>query len=293
MKRASGAAPMAAATPRCAPGRPIARATSAYETNSPQQSDATARQAAICSGVPSRKKGKSKRRRRRAKYARICAVASTSSASLGLLSAMRRRATKLLSRIAAPLLAIAKSLPRGVRTRHRSASCENNAAAFSSVRGLEVLVKPAVDRVISLIFTAYAAVFLIGAVPLDSAVIVDSGSTNTLGYRIDVRSDGSASVSIGSSSPKPFTVSHATVAHFFADLTAARKGNATSAPCVKSASFGSTLRISWQQWVSPDLTCPPKDALGAALITDVQTLRKAAGIGAAPLRQGPETQPPD
>jgi hypothetical protein len=33
--------------------------------------------------------------------------------------------------------------------------------------------------------------------------------------------------------------------------------------------------------------------LGAALITDVQTLRKAAGIGAAPLRQGPETQPPD
>ncbi|MGA8797677.1 MAG: hypothetical protein WB526_11520 [Candidatus Cybelea sp.] len=154
-------------------------------------------------------------------------------------------------------------------------------------------MKPAVDRGISLIFTAYAAVFLIGAVPLDSAVIVDSGSTNTLGYRIDVQSDGSASVSTGSSSPKPFTVSQATVAHFFADLAAARKGNATSAPCMKSASFGSTLRISWQQWVSPDLTCPPKDALGAALITDVQTLRKAAGIGAAPLRQGPETQPPD
>ena len=283
---------MAAATPRCAPGRPIARATSAYETNSPKQSDATARQAAICSGVPSRKKGKSKRRRPRAKYARTCALASTSSASLGLLPVMRRRATKLLSRIAAPLLAIAKSLPRGVRTRHRSASCESNATAFSSVRWLEVLVKPAVDRIVSLIFTAYA-VFLIGAVPLDSAVIVDSGSTNTLGYRIEVRSDGSASVSTGSSSPKPFTVPQATVERFFADLAASRKGNAASAPCVKSASFGSTLRITWQQWVSPDLTCPPKDALGAALITDVQTLRKVAGIGAAALRQGPGIRPPD
>jgi hypothetical protein len=158
---------------------------------------------------------------------------------------------------------------------------------------LEVIVKPAVDRVTSLIFTAYAAVFLIGAVPLDSAVIVDSGSTNTLGYRIEVRSDGSASVSTGSSSPKPFTVPQATVERFFADLAAARKGNATTAPCVKSASFGSTLRITWQQWVSPDLTCPPKDALGAALITDAQTLREVAGIGAAPLRQGPEIQPPD
>ncbi|MGA7202694.1 MAG: hypothetical protein WBX26_12755 [Candidatus Cybelea sp.] len=153
-------------------------------------------------------------------------------------------------------------------------------------------MKRAVDRVMPLILTAYAAVFLIGAAPPDSAVVVDSGSTNTLGYRIEVRSDGSASVSSGSSSPKPFTVPQATVQRFFANLAAARKGNATTAPCVKSASFGSTLRITWQQWVSPDLSCPPKDALGAALVTDVQTLRSAAGIGAAPLRQGPGIQPP-
>ncbi|MGA8576180.1 MAG: hypothetical protein WB609_10950 [Candidatus Cybelea sp.] len=37
---------IAAATPRCANGLPIARATSAYETNSPKASEATARQAA-------------------------------------------------------------------------------------------------------------------------------------------------------------------------------------------------------------------------------------------------------
>jgi hypothetical protein len=32
--------------------------------------------------------------------------------------------------------------------------------------------------------------------------------------------------------------------------------------------------------------------LGAALVTDVQSLRSAAGIGVAPLRQGPGIQPP-
>ena len=154
-------------------------------------------------------------------------------------------------------------------------------------------MKRAVRRVATLLFTAYAAFVLIGAVPLDSAAIVDSGSTNSPPYRIEVRSDGSASVSAGSSTPKAFTVAQATVERFFADLAAARKGNATTVPCVKSASFGSTLRVTWQQWVSPDLTCPPKDALGAALITDVRTLREAAGITAAPIRQGPEIQPPD
>jgi hypothetical protein len=153
-------------------------------------------------------------------------------------------------------------------------------------------VKRAVVRALSLIFTAQAAVVLIAAAPLDSAVIVDSGSTNVVGYRIEVRSDGSASVSAGSSTPKPFTVPQATAERFFADLAAARKGNATTVPCVKSASFGSTLRITWQQWVSPDLTCPPKDGLGAALVTDVQTLREMAGVKSAPLRQGPEIQPP-
>jgi hypothetical protein len=129
-------------------------------------------------------------------------------------------------------------------------------------------------------------------VPLDSAVIVDSGSTNTLGYRIQVRSDGSASVSTGTSSPKPFTVPQATAERFFADLAAARKSNATTEACMKSASFGSTLRVTWQQWVSSDLTCPSKDASVTALVNDVQSLRELAGIKGAPLRQGPEIQPP-
>ena len=128
------------------------------------------------------------------------------------------------------------------------------------------------------------------AAPPDSAVIVNSGSTNTIGYSIEVWSDGKASVTMqgrGSapSTPKAFTVSAATAERFFADLAAARKGNATTAPCMKSASFGTSTHVKWQGWVSPDLSCPPKSSLGDALVRDVDAIHQAAGVAAAPLRQ--------
>lgn len=125
---------------------------------------------------------------------------------------------------------------------------------------------------------------LVAASPLDSATIVDSGSTNANGYTIHVTSDGNASVlyqprggsPIGT--PKKFTVPAATTARFFTDLAAARKGNAATVPCMKSVSFGTTLKVTWQGWTSPDLTCPPKDALGEALVSDVAAIRNAGGI---------------
>ncbi len=83
-------------------------------------------------------------------------------------------------------------------------------------------------------------------------------------------------------------------ARFFSDLAAARKGNAATVPCMKSASFGSSLHITWQGWTSPDLTCPPKDALGDALVTDVGAIRTAAGISESPARNAgsPNQVPP-
>lgn len=133
---------------------------------------------------------------------------------------------------------------------------------------------------------AAAIAALMAASPPDTATIVDSGSTNANGYTIRVGSDGNASVTYaprgGSSigAPKRFTVPAATTARFFADLAAARKGNAASVPCMKSVSFGSTLKVMWQGWTSPDLTCPPKDALGEALVSDVAAIRNAGGIDA-------------
>lgn len=148
---------------------------------------------------------------------------------------------------------------------------------------------------------ALAIVGCVAAASRDSATIVNSGSTNTLGYSIQIWSDGKASIALQSkgggseSTAKTFTVPAATAARFFADLAAARAGNATTVPCMKSASFGTSTRINWQGWESPDLSCPPKDALGDALIKDVDAIRQASGIGAPPLRGGPaiESTPPE
>jgi hypothetical protein len=131
---------------------------------------------------------------------------------------------------------------------------------------------------------------LVAAAPRDSAVIVNSGSTNTYGYSIQVWSDGKASITLQnrgtvSSTPKPFTVSTETVSRFFSDLAAARKGNAVTVPCMKSASFGTSEHVKWQGWVSPDLACPPKDSLGDALVKDVDEIRQAAGVSVSPLIQ--------
>jgi hypothetical protein len=144
------------------------------------------------------------------------------------------------------------------------------------------------------LWAALAIAVCVAATPRDNAVIINSGSTNAYGYTITVWSDGTASATLQdhggapAASPKPFTVPAATVARFFSDLGAARKGNLTSEPCMKSASFGSTMHVKWQGWMSPDLTCPPQGSLGQALVDDVNAIRKASGIPeSAPRSAGP------
>lgn len=131
----------------------------------------------------------------------------------------------------------------------------------------------------------------VAATPSNSAAIVNSGSTNSYGFTIALGSDGQASVVLqhrgvaAAAAPKAFTVPAATTARFFADLAAARKANLTTAPCMKSASFGSSTHVTWEGWVSPDLSCPPAGALGEALVKDVDEIRQAGGIADLPLRQ--------
>ena len=135
--------------------------------------------------------------------------------------------------------------------------------------------------------------FAVGAAPNDSAVIVNSGSTNTIGYRIEVQSDGTATVAVQqnrTATPGPakaFNVPAATAKKFFDDLAAARKGNAAMVPCMKSASFGSTITVTWQGWKSGDLTCPPKDDLGQALISDVNQIQVLSGVNTNEVRPVP------
>lgn len=144
------------------------------------------------------------------------------------------------------------------------------------------------------LFCALAIASLVAAAPRDSAVIVNSGSTNTVGYSITVWSDGQASLTTrnrdgGATGPaKPFTVAPATAARFFADLATAKSTSAVTVPCMKSASFGSSMHVTWQGWVSPDLECPAKSSAGDALIKDVDEIRQASGLAAQPLRQPPQ-----
>lgn len=141
---------------------------------------------------------------------------------------------------------------------------------------------------------ALAICSLVAAAPRDSAVIVNSGSTNTVGYSITVWSDGQASLTTqnrdgkATGPAKSFTVPAATAARFFTDLANAKSTNAVTVPCMKSASFGSSMHVKWQGWVSPDLECPAKTSAGDALIKDVDEIRQASGLAAQPLRQPPQ-----
>ncbi|MBV8344990.1 MAG: hypothetical protein JO190_08380 [Candidatus Eremiobacteraeota bacterium] len=136
---------------------------------------------------------------------------------------------------------------------------------------------------------------LVAAAPRDSAIIINSGSTNTIGYAITVWSDGKASLTTQNrdGSPagpaKPFSVAPATAARFFADLATAKNAKAATVPCMKSASFGSSMHVKWQDWTSPDLECPPKTSAGDALVKDVDDIRQASGLAQTPLR--PPQQP--
>lgn len=99
----------------------------------------------------------------------------------------------------------------------------------------------------------------------DAVTIIDSGSTNRPGFRIVVDHSGEAELtstprkrgtSQEQSKPVRRTLPRATVERFQADLKAAKP--LTSLPevhCMKSASFGSNLTVSFGGEQSPDLMC--------------------------------------
>jgi hypothetical protein len=103
---------------------------------------------------------------------------------------------------------------------------------------------------------ACAAVALVAAAPLDTAVIV--GSRGSIEYEIVVRSDGTASISTATSGLKEFTIPRDTVAHFFTALAASRIENWTSGPCEHELP-DETIRVRWHGWVSADVVCPPHE----------------------------------
>ena len=141
------------------------------------------------------------------------------------------------------------------------------------------------------------------ATAMQTAVIENSGSTNTSGYTITVTSTGTkyhvASVSNNGDDHNSETGNKEPlgqqVRQFFADLSAAMP--LTSMPAghgMRSASFGTRTFVTYQGQRSPDLTFSA-DPRTAALKADIEVIASAMRCHNSPRRRGlpqPVTPPP-
>jgi hypothetical protein len=129
----------------------------------------------------------------------------------------------------------------------------------------------------------------------DAAVILETGSTNALGYRIVVRRSGAAEYVEGAVR-RTTTLRANTTANFFADLKAAMPlSTLPAARCMKSASFGSSTFGWWRGQRSPDLQCIA-DPRATALYSDVKTIAVELGLGQRvipPLQNEPRRPMPE
>lgn len=97
------------------------------------------------------------------------------------------------------------------------------------------------------------------------ATILNSGSTNTPGYTVRVYAGGKAEVQMKrDGSSRRGAVSRKMASDLFAAIHAAQSSGRQVGPgCMKSASFGTTLRVQYGTWVSNDLSCPVSGAMAA------------------------------
>ena len=96
-------------------------------------------------------------------------------------------------------------------------------------------------------------------VTLNTAVITNSGSINTIGYRIYVSPDGKVSYVDGHGSGQG-QLSEKLTERFFYHLAEARPLSALPEEhCVKSVSFGTSTYLALGGDRSPDLSCPGSD----------------------------------
>ena len=120
-----------------------------------------------------------------------------------------------------------------------------------------------------------------------SAMLVDSGSTNTDGFQIVVERSGQTQYTAiprgrgGQAAERPSAVGGklpaALAQRLYADLEAARPlASLPEAHCLKSASFGTTLIIEYGGERTPDLSCPAgTNARVQALVRDAKEIVEA------------------
>jgi hypothetical protein len=114
-------------------------------------------------------------------------------------------------------------------------------------------------------------------VPHDAAVILDTGSTNTLGYRVVVQRNGDVEYVIGGVRNTMHADAGQTAKLFTALAAGMPLSQLQSARCMKSASFGTAMFAYWNHQRSPDLTCPAGDQ-AKAVYANVSRFVDALGI---------------
>ena len=129
---------------------------------------------------------------------------------------------------------------------------------------------------VSAAYAAQAVPYL--PVPHDAAVVMNTGSTNTLGYRIVITRAGSAQWVMGTTR-QTVQVSKQKTAALFNALSAAMPLSALpAAHCMKSASFGTSTFAYWRHQRSTDLECPA-DPRATEVYSSIAALVVELGIG--------------
>ena len=137
---------------------------------------------------------------------------------------------------------------------------------------------------------AVSIAVLLGAASLRAAasapaVILNSGSTNTAGFRLVVEKSGDAEYkplprkygpqSSAPTGPTRRKLPDALAQRFYSDLEAAKPlASLPRERCMKSASFGTTTIIQFGGEETPDLSCPSaQNSHLRALMRDVEEIR--------------------
>jgi hypothetical protein len=108
----------------------------------------------------------------------------------------------------------------------------------------------------------------------ENATIIDSGSTNRAGFRIEV---GQSGVSEMTPAHRTITLPPAVVQRFYTDLEAAKPlKSLPEVHCMKSASFGSALTVAFGNDQTPDLSCG--DGGNAAMRNLIRDVNEIVGL---------------
>ncbi|MBN3869389.1 hypothetical protein [uncultured Nostoc sp.] len=110
--------------------------------------------------------------------------------------------------------------------------------------------------------------------PKQPAVIINSGSTNTCKYRIELLPSGKATYTVcNRKSAGEIKVDTAT--KFFNDISAAKPlSKLPYKPCARSVSFGTSTQVRYQGQISQDISCPSNDLRVTNLYEDTKSIQQ-------------------